>query len=70
MTPERRAREIPPVAFDVWKLQLHKDCELRDKLPAFNAIGNEVLRLLWETGLEPTVRAIVEDIPKQSGQSN
>ena len=38
------------VAFDVWKLQLRKDCDLRDRLNAFEAMGDYVLSLLWNVG--------------------
>lgn len=50
--------------FDSWKLHLRKDCELQDKLPAFNALGDDVLRLLWETGIEPSVIGIVNHSAK------
>jgi len=55
MTPER----IQPLAFDAWKLQLRKDCALRDKLYAFNSMGDYVLSLLWERGVEPSVAGIL-----------
>lgn len=53
-----------PVSFEIWKLQLRKDCELRDKLLAFDNMGDYALRLLWEHGLNPTVEAITATIKK------
>lgn len=38
------------LTFDVWKLQLGKDCEREDKLIAFNALSDSVLLLLWQSG--------------------
>ena len=54
-----------PVSFEIWKLQLRKDCELQDKLLAFDNMGDYALRLLWEQGLDPTVEAITATIKKQ-----
>jgi hypothetical protein len=50
----------PKVPLDVWTWQLRKDCERQDKLIAFNALGDFVITLLWERGLDPTVNAIVD----------
>jgi hypothetical protein len=47
--------------FEVWKVYLRKDCEGRDKLRELDGLGEYVLRLLWERGLDPTVQAIVDD---------
>jgi len=47
--------------FEVWKGYLRKDCEGRDKVREFDGLGEYVLRLLWERGLDPTVQAIVDD---------
>jgi len=52
------------LSFDVWKLQLLHDCEVTDKLPSFEAMGDYVLRFLWERGVAPTVQAIIEDDPE------
>jgi len=46
-------------AFNTWKLRLRKDCEVQDKLVAFEALGDFVLRLLWENGVEPSVAGIM-----------
>ena len=48
-----------PAEFHTWKLRLRKDCELQDKLVAFEALGDFVLRLLWENGVEPSVEGIM-----------
>lgn len=53
------AQEILP--FEVWKGYLRKDCEDHHKLREFDGLGEFVLQLLWEQGLEPTVQAIAED---------
>jgi hypothetical protein len=55
--------KVPPPTFDAWKLQLRKDCELQDKLVAFDALGDYVLRLLWESGVTPSVDGILEFSP-------
>ncbi|HKT87236.1 MAG TPA: hypothetical protein VJQ59_02285 [Candidatus Sulfotelmatobacter sp.] len=60
MTPEAKPPRRATTPFDVWKLQLRRDCERWDKIPAFNAMGDYVLKLLWERGLDPTVQAILE----------
>lgn len=44
--------------FEGWKIRLSEDCEVQDKLLAFNALGDDVLKLLWEQGLAPSVNAI------------
>jgi hypothetical protein len=54
-------KQVPKksLAFDVWKLQLRKDCELQGKVSAFDAMGDYVLELLWARGLDPSVKAII-----------
>jgi hypothetical protein len=44
--------------FEEWKSALKKDCERHDKLAVFDALGDYVLKLLWQGGVQPTVRAI------------
>jgi hypothetical protein len=51
------------LAFEDWKMQLRHDCELQDTLRAFDAMGDSVLLFLWRRGLDPTVKAIIEDDP-------
>jgi len=43
----------------MWKLQLRKDCDLRDRLNAFEAMGDYVLSLLWECGIDPSIDGIL-----------
>lgn len=59
MTPERIEPGRPTISFDAWKLALRKDCERNDKLFAYNAFGDSVLRILWERGIDPTCAAII-----------
>jgi hypothetical protein len=46
------------IAFDVWKERLREDCERQDKLAAFNAFSDYVLRLLWQAGIGPSVNEV------------
>jgi hypothetical protein len=48
-------------AFEKWKESLRQDCAVQNKLPAFDNVGEYVLRILYENGLEPTVHAITTD---------
>lgn len=50
--------------FEDWKLQLRKDCEIKDKIIAFDAIGESVLTLLWRSGVAPSVSAIIGCAPE------
>ena len=56
MTFQRKQTHL---SYDVWKLELRKDCELQGKLIAFNGIGEYTLKLLWDDGIDPSVEAIV-----------
>jgi hypothetical protein len=47
--------------FETWKSELRENCKKDDKLSAFNSLGDFVLLLLFERGVEPTPDAIVED---------
>jgi len=38
--------------FEVWKGYFRKDCEDHQKSREFDGLGEFVLRLLWEQGLE------------------
>jgi len=49
------------VTFEAWKALLRIDCIALGKLQAFDAIGDVVLRILHENGVDPTVEAIVRD---------
>ena len=47
--------------FEVWKGYLHTDCDDHHKLRELDVLGESVLRLLWEQGVQPSVQAIVKD---------
>lgn len=51
-----------PADFRAWKEQLREYCQLQGRHYAFAVLGNHVLRLLWESGLEPTAEAVVEGV--------
>lgn len=48
--------------FKDWKQQLRLDCEAHGKLSAYEALGEPILRLLWENGLEPTVQGVIKGV--------
>ena len=60
MTFEGKQVSKSSLEFDVWKLQLRNDCESQGKLSVFNAMGDYVLELVWASGLDPSIKAIVE----------
>jgi len=43
---------------------------LSDNLLAFEALGDSVLQLLWQTGLKPTVRALIDAGAEPTSKSN
>lgn len=47
--------------FADWKELLRNDCTARDKIREFDGLGEYVLKILYENGLDPTVEAIVKD---------
>lgn len=47
--------------FKDWKDGLRRDCELEDKLLAFNSLPDNALQLFWERGVKPTVQALIDD---------
>jgi hypothetical protein len=49
----------PSLPFEDWKLRLHQDCELKQKLPTFDALSDIVLKLFWNEGIEPTIDELV-----------
>ena len=55
----------PQVTFEVWKLLLRKDCEMQDKLLAFQALGDSVLEIFWRSGLKPTIEALLDGCSEQ-----
>ena len=46
------------MSFELWKEVLQQDCVAQGKEAAFNAVGENVLLLLWKRGLPPTVEGI------------
>lgn len=59
-------RSIPtlmghPETFEAWKTLLRSDCLARGKVQAFDGIGDVILRILYENGVDPTVEAVVRD---------
>jgi len=49
-----------PLTFDVWKARLREDCQRNDKLVAFDSLGEECLRILYESGTEPSLKGIAD----------
>jgi len=47
--------------FAVWKELLRIDCVKEDKLQAFDSLTDDVLRILYESDIEPTVESIVKN---------
>ena len=47
------------IPFDVWKQRLQDDCRKCGKLLAFEALGEDALRLLWESGTQPSVQGVI-----------
>jgi hypothetical protein len=48
------------LAFELWKIRLQEDCKRRDKLLAYSNLGEECLKVLWESGTEPSVEGVIE----------
>ena len=48
------------ISFQVWKELFRTSCVGQGKLLAFEAMGENVLRSLWRSGLDPNVSAVVE----------
>ena len=47
--------------FASWKQMLRNDCMVHAKEREFDALGEFVLEILYENGLDPSVDAIVRD---------
>ena len=50
--------------FETWKKLLQTDCMAQGKQLEFNNLGDFVLRFLYDSGLDPTVKALSSDIPE------
>ena len=48
------------LTFKEWKLRLRQDCERHEKVLAYNNLGEECVRLLWEAATEPSVQGIID----------
>lgn len=51
-------------SFEAWKKLLLNDCIAQDKQLEFNNLGDFVLRFLYDSGLDPTVKALSSDVPE------
>jgi hypothetical protein len=49
------------LTFEAWKALLRNDCIADEKLQAFDAPGDAILRILHENGADPTVEGVVHD---------
>ena len=47
--------------FDTWTTLLRNDCAAHDKVREFDGLGERILKILYENGLDPTVEALVRD---------
>lgn len=52
------------LGFETWKKLLQRDCVAAGKQREFNNLGDFVLRFLYDSGLDPTVKALTSDIPE------
>ena len=52
---------IPTLPFEFWRLCLREDYVRNDKLRSFNALDDQCLKLIWETGALPCVLDIVQE---------
>jgi len=48
----------PTLTFRDWMAALRADCQRKDKLMVFEALGQMVIELLWECGAKPSVEGI------------
>jgi len=51
---------MQPLKFEVWKARLREDCQRDNKLLAHNNHGEDCLKILWESGTEPSVSGVVD----------
>jgi hypothetical protein len=49
------------LSFEAWKDYLCRDCISNEKIEAYNCLGDFILKLLYDSGVAPTVDAIVRD---------
>jgi len=48
------------LTLEVWKDTFRQDCEHNDKVQAFNSMGEECLRVLWNAGTAPSVQGVID----------
>ena len=57
----------PALTFEEWKSRLGEDCQRTHKLLIvensgdYETAGDDTLAVLWISGIEPTVQAIIEE---------
>ena len=49
------------LSFESWKSYLYYDCIENGKAQTFVKLGDYILQIFWERGIEPTVKALIED---------
>jgi hypothetical protein len=49
------------LTFEAWKEFLCRDCISNEKLDEYNCLDDFILKLLYESGIAPTVDAIVKN---------
>lgn len=60
--PSTRAKYMKGLLrFEDWKELLYADCMKEGKISAFNELDDHVLKLFYDSGIEPTVAAIAKD---------
>ena len=48
------------ISFEVWSDLFRKSCIGQGTLVVFEAMGEDMLRTLWRSGLDPSVNAVIE----------
>jgi hypothetical protein len=48
------------ISFEVWRELFRQSCVGQGTLVVFEAIGEDLLRALWRSELDPSVNAVVE----------
>jgi len=48
------------ISFEVWRELFRESCIGQGRLVVFEALGEDMLRTLWRSGLDPSVSAVVE----------
>ena len=48
------------LTFALWKEMFHQDCVREGKLLLYSSLTEEGLRILWEAGIVPSVREVID----------